>query len=143
MKTWANVNALYQIYPRSFKDSDGDGVGDLRGIIENLDHIRSKHRSLGIDAIWISPFYTSPMVDMGYDVSDYRGVDPIFGTLSDFKELIAEAHARGIKVVIDIVPNHTSSGHPWIKDAASGPNSDKRDYYEWHNPAANGGLPNN
>lgn len=143
MKTWANVNALYQIYPRSFKDSNGDGIGDLRGIIQNLDHIRSKYNSLGIDAIWISPFYTSPMVDMGYDVSNYCDVDPIFGTLDDFKELVAEAHARGIKVVIDYVPNHTSSEHPWFKDAISSQHSEKRDYYVWHKPAENGGVPNN
>lgn len=143
MKTWANVNALYQIYPRSFKDSNGDGVGDLRGIIANLDHIRSKHQSLGIDAIWISPFFTSPMVDMGYDVSNYCDVDPIFGTLADFKELIKEAHARGIRVVIDYVPNHTSSEHPWFKEAISDPTSPKRDYYIWRKPAPNGTVPNN
>lgn len=143
MKTWANVNALYQIYPRSFKDSNGDGIGDLRGIIDSLDHIRSKHHSLGIDAIWISPFFTSPMVDMGYDVSDYCNVDPIFGTLDDFKELIHEAHARGIKVVIDYVPNHTSSEHPWFKDAVSSPASEKRDFYIWRKPGVNGGVPNN
>jgi len=143
MKTWSNVNALYQIYPRSFKDSNGDGIGDLRGIIENLDHIRSKHHSLGIDAIWISPFYTSPMIDMGYDVSDYKNVDPIFGTLDDFKTLIAEAHARGIRVVIDYVPNHTSNEHPWFKEAVSNPSSSKRDYYIWRKPAPNGTVPNN
>lgn len=143
MKTWANVNALYQIYPRSFKDSNGDGIGDLRGIIENLDHIRSKHHSLGIDAIWISPFFTSPMVDMGYDVSDYKNVDPIFGTLDDFKELITAAHARGIKVVIDYVPNHTSSEHPWFKAAIADKNSPYRDYYIWRQPNAKGGVPNN
>ncbi len=143
MKTWANVNALYQIYPRSFKDSNGDGIGDLRGIIQNLDHIKSKHHSLGIDAIWISPFFTSPMVDMGYDVSNYCDVDPIFGTIDDFKELIREAHARGIKVVIDYVPNHTSNEHPWFEDSASSPSSEKRNYYIWRKPAPNGGVPNN
>lgn len=143
MKTWANVNALYQIYPRSFKDSNGDGIGDLRGIIDSLDHIRSKHHSLGIDAIWISPFYTSPMVDMGYDVSNYCDVDPIFGTIDDFKELIREAHARGIKVVIDYVPNHTSNEHPWFKDALASSSSNTRDYYIWRKPAPNGGVPNN
>ena len=143
MKTWANVNALYQIYPRSFKDSNKDGVGDLRGIIENLDHIRSKHHSLGIDAIWISPFFTSPMVDMGYDVSNYCDVDPIFGTLEDFKELVEQAHLRGIKLVIDFVPNHTSSEHPWFQEALSNPSSDKRNYYIWRKPGAGGGVPNN
>ncbi len=143
MKTWANVNALYQIYPRSFKDSNGDGIGDIRGIIENLDHVRSKHHSLGIDAIWISPFYTSPMVDMGYDVSNYCDVDPIFGTLEDFKDLLHEAHGRGIKVVIDYVPNHTSDQHPWFQDSISSIESDRRDYYIWRKPADGGGPPNN
>lgn len=143
MKTWANVNALYQIYPRSFKDSNGDGIGDLRGIIDYFDHVRSKHHSLGIDAVWISPFYTSPMVDMGYDVSNYTDVDPIFGTLADFKELVQKAHNRGIKVVIDYVPNHTSSEHPWFKQAIGDPKSPKRDYYIWRKPAPNGAAPNN
>lgn len=143
MKTWSHVNALYQIYPRSFKDSNGDGIGDLRGIIDNLDHIRSKHHSLGIDSIWISPFFTSPMVDMGYDVSNYCDVDPIFGNLEDFKELLSEAHARGIKVIIDYVPNHTSSEHPWFKEAIADKNSKYRNYYVWRKPAANGAAPNN
>ncbi len=143
MKTWTNVNALYQIYPRSFKDSNNDGIGDIRGIIDNLDHIRSKHHSLGIDAVWISPFFTSPMVDMGYDVSNYCDVDPVFGTLDDFKELLAAAHSRGIKVVIDYVPNHTSSEHPWFQDAITGVDSDKRDFYIWRKPGENGSVPNN
>lgn len=143
MKAWTNVNALYQIYPRSFKDANGDGVGDLRGIIDNLDYIRSKHYSLGIDAIWISPFFTSPMVDAGYDVADYRDVDPLFGSIEDFKELTEQAHKRGIKVVIDYVPNHTSSQHPWFQEALHTPYSDKRDYYIWRSPAEGGGPPNN
>lgn len=143
MKTWANVNALYQIYPRSFNDTNSDGVGDIRGIIEKLDYIRSKHRSLGIDAIWLSPFFTSPMVDAGYDVSNYRDVDPIFGTLADFKELLGEAHKRGIKVVIDFVPNHTSDQHSWFQEALQGPTSKTRDYYVWKDPGPGGGVPNN
>ena len=94
MTRWKDVNALYQIYPRSFKDSNGDGVGDIKGIIEKLDYLRGKPDSLGVDAIWLSPFYTSPMKDFGYDISNMVDVDPLFGTLADFKELIKEAHAR-------------------------------------------------
>ncbi len=143
MARWQHVNGLYQIYPRSFKDSNGDGVGDLKGITEKLDYIKGKSWSLGIDAIWISPFYRSPMVDFGYDVSDYYDVDPTFGTLDDFKALLEEAHARNIKVMIDYVPNHTSIEHPWFKEARVSKANDKRDWYIWHDPAPGGDVPNN
>ncbi|HKH76193.1 MAG TPA: alpha-amylase family glycosyl hydrolase, partial [Rubrobacteraceae bacterium] len=112
---WWQRGAIYQIYPRSFADSDGDGVGDLPGIIERLDYLNDgSERSLGVEAIWLSPFYPSPMADFGYDISDYTGVDPIFGSLADFDSLVEQAHARGIKVVVDWVPNHTSDRHPWF-----------------------------
>ena len=113
-KKWRDVNGFYQIYPRSFMDSNGDGVGDLRGVIDKLDYIKGGDNSLGIDAIWFSPFYPSPQADMGYDVADYCDIDPIFGSLDDFKELVEKAHARDIKVMVDFVPNHTSNQHPWF-----------------------------
>ena len=129
MEWWKNKNGILQIYPRSYKDSNSDGVGDIRGIIEKLPYLKGSESSLNIDAIWLSPFYPSPMADFGYDVSDYMGVDPLFGTLDDFKELLHEAHKRKIAVMIDLVPNHTSSAHPWFKEAALDPVSPKRDYY--------------
>jgi len=129
MDYWKAKNGILQIYPRSYKDSDGDGVGDLRGIIEQLPYIKGETDSLGIDAIWLSPIYTSPMADFGYDVSDYCGIDPVFGTMDDFKELIAKAHDRDISVMLDIVPNHTSDQHPWFQEALADPSSPKRDYY--------------
>ena len=109
MKPWREVNALYQIYPRSYRDTNGDGVGDIEGIVEKLDYLAD---ILGVDAVWLSPFYPSPQVDYGYDISDYCGVDPAFGTLDDFQWLLDEAHARGIRVMIDLVPNHTSNQLP-------------------------------
>jgi len=113
-KPWSEVNAIYQIYPRSFKDSNSDGIGDLRGVIEKLDYIHGQKDSLGIDAIWFSPIFSSPMADMGYDVSNYCDIDTLFGTLDDFKELVDKAHERNINVMIDFVPNHTSNQHPWF-----------------------------
>src|SRR5690349_18852185 len=104
-KPWSEVNAIYQIYPRSFKDSNSDGIGDLRGVIEKLDYIHGQKDSLGIDAIWFSPIFSSPMADMGYDVSNYCDIDTLFGTLDDFKELVEKAHERNINVMIDFVPN--------------------------------------
>ncbi len=124
---WWRRGAIYQIYPRSFADANGDGVGDLRGIASRLDHIVE----LGAEAIWLSPFFRSPMADFGYDVSDYRDVDPIFGTLADFDQLVAECHARGIRVVIDWVPNHTSDQHPWFQASRSSREDPKRDWYVW------------
>jgi alpha-glucosidase len=140
---WWREGVLYQVYPRSFQDSNGDGIGDLRGITRRLDHLNGDPGSLGVDGIWISPFYPSPMADFGYDVADYRDVDPVFGTLADFDELVASAHARGIRVIIDLVPNHTSDRHPWFVDARSSRTSAKRDWYVWADPMPDGSPPNN
>lgn len=129
MTTWAKHAVLYQIYLRSFYDSDGDGIGDLKGIVAKLDYLSDQ---LGVDAIWITPFYPSPMLDFGYDITDYQDVDPLFGSLNDFKELVKEAHARGLKVVIDFVPNHTSDRHPWFQEAKTSRDNPKRDWYVWH-----------
>ncbi|HEX6631747.1 MAG TPA: alpha-amylase family glycosyl hydrolase [Gemmatimonadaceae bacterium] len=136
---WWQHGVVYQIYPRSFLDGDGDGVGDLRGIIERLDYFGW----LGVDAIWISPIYPSPMADFGYDVSNYTDVHPLFGTLADFDELLAGAHQRGLKVILDFVPNHTSSEHPWFLESRSSRDNPKRDWYLWHDAAPDGGPPNN
>ena len=143
MRSWWREGVFYQIYPRSFQDSNGDGVGDLRGLIQRLDHLGGTDRSLGIDAIWISPFYRSPMKDYGYDVSDYQDIDPIFGTLDDADALLREAHERGIKVIVDLVPNHTSDQHAWFQAARSSRDDPKRDWYVWADPRPGGGPPNN
>jgi alpha-glucosidase len=136
---WWRHGVIYQIYPRSFADSDGDGVGDLPGIQAHLDHLSD----LGVDAVWLSPFYPSPMADFGYDVADYTGVDPLFGTLDDFDRLVAEAHGRGIRVVVDLVPNHTSDQHPWFLESRSSRDSAKRDWYVWADSRPDGSPPNN
>ena len=125
--SWWQEAVFYQIYPRSFADSDGDGVGDLEGLRRRLDHLAW----LGVDAVWICPFYPSPMADFGYDVADYCDVDPLFGTLEDFDRLVADAHARGIRVIVDWVPNHTSDQHPWFVESRSSRDSPKRDWYVW------------
>jgi alpha-glucosidase len=130
---------IYQIYPRSFQDTDGDGVGDLRGITQRLAYLAG----LGIDAIWISPIYPSPMADFGYDVSDYCNVDPRFGTLADFDALLQQAHALGLKVLLDFVPNHTSDRHPWFQESRASRADPKRDWYLWREASAGGGPPNN
>ncbi len=143
MDRWSDVNGIYQIYPRSFMDTNGDGTGDISGIIKKLDYIKGGESSLGVDAIWLSPFYTSPMVDGGYDVSDYCGVDPLFGTLADFKRLLDEAHRRQIRVMIDFVPNHTSDMHPWFKQSASSRDNSQRDWYIWRDANPDGSEPNN
>ena len=124
---------VYQIYPRSFADSDGDGVGDLRGIIGHVDYL---HR-LGVDVVWLSPVYRSPMDDNGYDISDYSDIDPLFGTLADLDELIAELHARGMKLVMDLVVNHTSDEHPWFIESRSSRDNPKRDWYWWRDTPTN------
>lgn len=142
-RTWRDVNVIYQIYPRSFKDADGDGVGDLRGIIEKLDYIKGGQGALGADAIWISPFYPSPMADFGYDVSDYCDVHPLFGTLDDARRLIDEAHRRDIKVMVDYVPNHTSDQHEWFLQSRSSLDNPYRDFYVWRDPKPDGSPPNN
>jgi alpha-glucosidase len=136
---WWRGAVLYQIYPRSFRDANGDGIGDLGGIVEKLDHLAW----LGVDAIWISPYFPSPMKDFGYDVSDYLGVDPIFGTLDDFETVTREAHARGLKVMIDQVWSHTSDEHPWFKESRQSRNNDKADWFVWADPAPDGTAPNN
>jgi alpha-glucosidase len=136
---WWQRGIIYQIYPRSFMDSNGDGIGDLPGIISKLDYLQW----LGVDAIWISPIFPSPMADFGYDVSDYINVHPLFGTLADFDRLVAEAHRRQLKVILDYVPNHTSDQHPWFIESRSSRHSPKRDWYIWRDPAPDGGLPNN
>jgi len=141
---WWREGTIYQIYPRSFADSDGDGVGDLAGITARLDHLNDgTPASLGVDAIWLSPFYPSPMVDFGYDVADYTDVDPIFGTLPDFDRLVTEAHARGIRVIVDLVPNHTSDQHPWFIESRSSRDSPKRDWYVWADSQPGDRPPNN
>jgi len=136
---WWRGAVIYQIYPRSFQDSNGDGIGDLNGITQRLEHIAS----LGVDAIWLSPFFASPMKDFGYDVSDYRAIDPIFGTMADFDRLLARAHALGLKVVIDQVYAHTSDQHAWFQESRSGRKNGKSDWYVWADPKPDGTPPNN
>ncbi|MDJ0277050.1 alpha-amylase family glycosyl hydrolase [Sphingomonas sp. 2R-10] len=136
---WWQAATIYQIYPRSFADSDGDGIGDLNGIADRLDYLVD----LGIDCVWISPIYPSPMADFGYDVADYTGIDPRFGTLADFDALLEKAHGRGIRVLLDFVPNHSSDRHDWFVESRSSRDNPKRDWYIWRDPAADGGPPNN
>jgi alpha-glucosidase len=136
---WWKTGTIYQIYPRSFQDSNGDGIGDLKGIADRLDYLQW----LGVDAIWLSPIYQSPMADFGYDVSDFTAVDPIFGTMDDFDHLVAETHARGLKLIMDFVPNHTSSLHPWFLEARASRDNPKRDWYIWADPDEHGNPPNN
>ncbi len=136
---WWQTGIIYQIYPRSFKDTNGDGIGDLPGVIEKLDYLRS----LNIAAIWLSPIYPSPMRDFGYDISNYTDIHPMFGTMADFDRLLDEAHRRGLKVLLDLVPNHTSDEHPWFLESRSSRDNPKRDWYIWRDPAPDGGPPNN
>jgi len=136
---WWRDGVVYQIYPRSFMDTGGDGVGDLEGIRQRLDHLAW----LGVDAIWLSPFYPSPMADFGYDVSDYCDVDPQFGTLADFDRMLADAHQKGIRVVVDWVPNHSSDRHPWFLESRSSRTNPKRDWYIWRDGKPDGSPPNN
>jgi alpha-glucosidase len=136
---WWRGAAIYQIYPRSFADSDGDGVGDLPGITGHLNHVAS----LGVDGIWLSPFFTSPMRDFGYDVADYCGVDPVFGTLADFDALVERAHALGLKLIIDQVYSHSSDQHPWFRESRADRSNAKADWYVWADAKADGSPPNN
>ena len=136
---WWQKGIIYQVYPRSFQDSDGDGVGDLKGIIDRLDYLQW----LGVTAVWISPLYPSPMADFGYDISDYTGIHPLFGTLEDFDELLRQAHQRHIRIILDLVPNHTSDQHPWFRESCSSKDSPKRDWYIWKDARPDGSPPNN
>ncbi|HEY0971601.1 MAG TPA: alpha-amylase family glycosyl hydrolase [Gemmatimonadales bacterium] len=136
---WWQSGVVYQIYPRSFRDSNDDGVGDLPGIIEKLDYLTW----LGVDALWISPIYPSPMADFGYDVSDYTDIHPIFGTLADFDRLREETRKRGLRLILDFVPNHSSSEHPWFLESRSSRDNPKRDWYIWHDALPGGDPPNN
>lgn len=136
---WWRGAIIYQVYPRSLMDSNGDGVGDIAGIIDKLDYIAS----LGVDAIWVSPFFRSPMKDFGYDISDYRDVDPLFGTLDDIDRLIAEAHKRDIRLIIDQVLSHTSDQHAWFQESRESKDNPKADWYVWADPSEDGTPPNN
>ena len=136
---WWRGAVIYQIYPRSFMDSDGDGIGDLPGITSRLEHVAS----LGVDAVWVSPFFRSPMKDFGYDVADYRAVDPLFGTLADFDAMLARMHALGLKLIIDQVLSHTSDQHAWFAESRSSRDNPKADWYVWADPKADGTPPTN
>ena len=137
---WWQKAVIYQIYPRSFMDANGDGIGDLQGIIQRLDYLSG---TLGVDAIWLSPFYPSPMADFGYDVADYTGIDPVFGDLDDFDALVKQVHDRNLKIIIDFVPNHSSDQHPWFIESSSSRDNPKRDWYTWRDAKQDGSPPNN
>src|SRR4051794_5243967 len=139
LESWWREGALYQIYLRSYQDTNGDGVGDLPGITQRLDHLQW----LGIRGVWLSPVTVSPNADFGYDVADFCDIDPSLGTMSDLETLVDEAAARGIKVLLDLVPNHTSIEHPWFKESRSSRDNPKRDYYVWADPLPDGSPPNN
>src|SRR5580698_5309808 len=136
---WWRHGIFYQIYPRSFQDSNADGVGDIQGIVDRLPYLRA----LGIDAIWLSPIFPSPMADFGYDISDYVGIDPLFGTMDDFDALVAAAHAAALKIILDLVPNHTSDRHPWFVESRASRDNPRRDWYLWRDPKPDGTEPNN
>ncbi len=136
---WWQDGIIYEVYPRSFFDTNGDGIGDLPGIAERLDYLER----LGVDAVWLSPVYPSPMADFGYDVADYCNIDPLFGSLADFDALLAGVHARGMRLILDFVPNHTSEQHPWFLASRSSRSDPKRDWYLWRDAAPGGGPPNN
>jgi alpha-glucosidase len=136
---WWQEGIIYQVYPRSFQDSDGDGIGDLKGLISRLPYLKN----LGVQAIWVSPVYPSPMADFGYDISDYTGIHPLFGTMADFDALLDQVHARGMKLILDLVPNHTSDQHPWFLDSRSSRHNPRRDWYLWADAREDGSPPNN
>ena len=137
-KYWWQNAVVYQVYPRSFQDSNHDGIGDLKGVTSRLDYIQK----LGVDIIWLNPIYRSPNVDNGYDISDYRAIDPTFGSLADFKELLAAAHQRGLKIMMDLVVNHSSDEHEWFQQSRQGKTNPYRDYYIWRDPV-DGHAPTN
>ena len=138
-KDWWRDGIFYQIYPRSFQDSNADGVGDIAGIVERLPYLKD----LGVDAVWLSPIFPSPMADFGYDISDYTGIDPLFGSSEDFDALVEAAHAAGLKIILDLVPNHTSDRHPWFVESRASRDNPKRDWYLWRDPKPDGSEPNN
>lgn len=138
-RLWWQTGIIYQVYPRSFQDANGDGIGDLPGIRQRLNYLQS----LNVTTVWLSPIYPSPMHDFGYDVADYCDINPLFGTLADFDALLADVHARGMKLILDLVPNHTSDEHAWFKESRSSRDNPKRDWYIWRDPAPDGGPPNN
>ncbi|MDQ6683196.1 MAG: alpha-amylase family glycosyl hydrolase [Chloroflexota bacterium] len=140
---WWEGAVIYQVYPRSFRDANRDGIGDLAGIVERLDHLRGAPGALGVDAIWLSPIFPSPLHDFGYDISDYTGVAAEFGTLEDLDALVAAAHRRGLRVLLDLVPCHTSVEHPWFVESRSSKHNARRDWFTWQDPAPDGGPPNN
>ncbi len=141
---WWQRGVIYQIYPRSFQDSNGDGLGDLAGIVERLDYLNDgTPHSLGVDALWLSPIYPSPMADFGYDVADYTDIDPVFGDLAAFDQLLAAVHKRDMRLILDFVPNHSSSEHPWFKESRSSRDNPRRDWYIWADPKPDGSPPNN
>src|SRR5687767_9757130 len=131
---WWQTAVIYEIYPRSFQDSDGDGIGDLSGIVQRLPYLAE----LGVNALWLTPIFRSPMADFGYDISDYTVIDPVFGALSEFDALLTAAHAHGLKIILDFVPNHTSDQHTWFLESRSSRNNPKRDWYVWRDPAPHG-----
>ena len=137
-KAWYKEGVVYQIYPRSFNDSNNDGIGDIPGIIEKLDYIAS----LGANIIWLSPIYASPLDDNGYDISDYKAIHPDYGTMDDFKTLLSECHKRGLKLIMDLVVNHTSDEHKWFIESRKSVDNPYRDYYIWRKPSKKG-FPNN
>ena len=138
-RNWWKEAVAYQVYPRSFNDSNGDGIGDLPGLIEKLDYLEN----LGIDVIWLSPMYPSPNDDNGYDISDYKGIMSEFGTMNDFDQLLSSIHQRGMKLILDLVVNHTSDEHPWFIESKSSKTNAKRDWYIWADPKPDGSEPNN
>ena len=138
-KEWYKEMSVYQIWPRSFCDGNGDGIGDLKGVISKLDYIKS----LGVDAIWFSPLYPSPNADYGYDIADYKDISPDYGTLDEFKTLLDEAHKRDLKVIMDLVVNHTSDQHKWFLESKKGDDNPYHDYYFWRKGKKNGKEPNN
>src|SRR5271165_1831530 len=136
---WWQKAVIYEVYPRSFADSNGDGIGDINGITQHLDYLKG----LGVDAIWLTPIYPSPQVDFGYDISNYTAIDPQYGTMADFEQLMAEAKTRNIRVVMDLVLNHTSDKHPWFEESRSSRNNPKADWYIWRDGKPNHQPPNN
>ncbi|WP_262713140.1 alpha-amylase family glycosyl hydrolase [Anseongella ginsenosidimutans] len=133
---WWHKGIIYQVYPRSFMDTDNDGIGDLQGVLRKLDYLQE----LGIRAVWLSPVYPSPMADFGYDISDYKDIHPLFGTMKDFDQLLEQIHAKDMKLIMDLVPNHTSEEHPWFTESRSSRDNSKRDWYLWYDPAPGEGL---